>query len=218
MCLLQADMKSILPLLVGLFYLNADLNAQTNDVVLDAQVAAAINTLKTNKVLPSYNENNGFGATSEDQYKQYLNSYNAQLKAMNILRAAKIQGTAPILLPYLNYCTSGFEGSLMHADFGALGQKTNVTLRIWPALAALVEIPGSGQVLASYALDKENPVKYRIEALAALKYVDMQKFRETADKMSNEFPKADFIGEYIQLIQSEDQRYMGTFMLDAHIK
>jgi len=106
----------------------------------------------------------------------------------------------------------------MHADFGAWGQKTNITLRIWPALGALVEIPGSGQVLASYALDKENPVKYRLEALAALKYVDIQKFRETADIMSNEFPKEDFIGTYIRNTQSEDQRYLGTYLLDDHIK
>jgi hypothetical protein len=206
--------------ILGLSLLAVEMNAcqgqDSNAFVSDAEIAAAMSTLKTNPVLVTGPMEN-YGATNPIQVEKYKHIYDAQINAIAVLGRAKAPGTAPVLISYLNYHTDGYQSYVMHMN-DVSGQNTNVILIVWPALNALVAIPDSGQVLADYALDKKNPIKQRINALEALKIVDLQLFKSVASKMNTEFPNQDFIGRYIRWTEGDDQRYLGTFILDAHLK
>jgi hypothetical protein len=174
----------------------------------NALINDAIETLKTNKILSDTER--GFESTNKYQYEQYLKIYAAQTNAIALLKKEKISGTAPFLIPYLDYATPETEPQLfIHAGTGV---PTNITLRIWPTLGALSEIPGSGEVLANYALDKKNTVMSRLTALSALRYVDKHQFQSVADALLSEFSKSETIKKYILGVEDERVPYMGAHL------
>jgi hypothetical protein len=102
-------------------------------------------------------------------HPERLKFYQRQLKAIDYIGARQIKAAIPQLILYLDYATSGAAAAFK--DY-AHGPETDRAKKVWPAFGALLEIPGSGEVVRDYCLDPVHPFRYRVAALDALYFID----------------------------------------------
>jgi len=134
----------------------------------DQAITEAINILKTTKAM--YEPWGQIHQVNPDKMKEASVLFEKQISALNILRNAKINGIAELVVPFLNYNSNeyAFMGGYDQAPHPSLEQTRNQ----WPAFSALIELPGAAKALSNCALDKNEPLDFRVAALAALRYID----------------------------------------------
>lgn len=134
----------------------------------DPAVTEAINILKTTKAM--YEPWGEINQVNPDKKKAARILFDKQIRAINVLGKAKVDGTAELVVPFLNYNSNeyAFIGGYNQPPHPSLEQTRNQ----WPAFSALIELPGAAKALSNCALDKNEDFRYRVAALAALRYVD----------------------------------------------
>jgi len=147
---------------------------------------------QTKPFLPSYATEEGLrivlnypkGAQGKAEYELYQK----QLAAIATLASAQQEGTADALIPYLNYPAKGtLMGSPAHPPTVSF-EDVDKTCANWPALSALLTIPGASKALSMYALDSKKPVAYRLMSFCALRYFnDGAEFGRVSERLRKDF-------------------------------
>jgi len=113
-----------------------------------------------------------------------------------------------LLIPYLDYPGPGaFVES--PAETGE-AEKTN-----WPAFGAIARIPHSTEQLYAYALDKNNPIDYRLTVLNMLRYVAPDSFKDCTNKIEATEADNTKLIQYIRFIQEYELEFRGIIHHEA---
>jgi hypothetical protein len=135
--------------------------------------------------------------------------YNLQIDAMGVLGKAKVANAAAVLIPYLDYKSRDCSDLIRPMPIGYT-EDIKITRHHWPAFSALLDTPGSSQVLMTYALDTRNPIDYRIASFHVLRYLDQNKFNSVAKVFDQEFADArPHVKRIFQNIENGRSTYSG---------
>jgi len=171
----------------------------------------AINILTSTK--PMYDPYFEMGFVDQAKSKANAELYRNQLIAISLLGKEKIPGTAPYIIPFLNYPSRNvegqFRGGLRHGVEIPV-EDTNNTRIEWPAFSALLDIPGAHNDLKAYALDKQNPAESRFAAFAALRYLDKSDCELVGKALSAEFSGSEGAQINIKAVESGRFIYSGA--------
>jgi len=99
-----------------------------------------------------------------------------------------------LLIPYLDYPGPGFY-IFSPSESGYESEKTS-----WPAFGAITRIPHSTEQLYAYALNKNNPIDYRLTVLDILQFVAPDSYIECVNKIKESESGNSKLLVYIQLI------------------
>jgi hypothetical protein len=149
----------------------------------------AMQILQTTKPIPSPWVT--MGATDPKEKAAAVELFRKQMDAIFVIGKARLPKSSRLLIPYLDYSTKDVKHvaySLADVLHPRPAEDFQVTRNYWPVFSALLDIPGSSQVLMAYALDVHNPLVVRIAAFHVLRYSDTKKFKAVAEAFHKEFP------------------------------
>jgi len=102
--------------------------------------------------------------------------FEQQIQAIDTIGKYGNADDVEILIPYLDYPGPG-------AFFFSPAESGDEYEKTWPAFGAIARIPHSTEQLYAYALNKNNPIDYRLTVLNMLRYVAPDNFKDCVDKI-----------------------------------
>jgi len=128
--------------------------------------------------------------------------FEQQIQAIDTIGKYGNADDVEILIPYLDYPGPG-------AFFFSPAESGDEYKKTWPAFGAIARIPHSTEQLYAYALNKNNPIDYRLTVLSMLRYVAPDAFKNCINKIEAAESDNTKLGVYLRLIQDPKMQFSG---------